>query len=200
MPLIETNALLINEKHPVRFLVQINRWVKAGKLVQIKRGAYLVTPEYRITPVFEPFLASALVRPSYISLEKALEFHGLIPDAIGTFTSVTTRRPVIYGVENLRFEYRHARSSLFWGYQAVVRNGQTGFIALPEKALLDLFYLTRRKISPDYLYELRLQNLDKINWTGLHEFACRFRNPRINKASIMLQNYYFESQAGNMNL
>jgi hypothetical protein len=41
--------------------------------------------------------------------------------------------------------------------------GQKAFVATPEKALLDLVHLQPGGDAPDYLRELRLQNLDRLD-------------------------------------
>jgi len=189
LPVVETKLFLPMVADPAGFLVQIGRWEKAGKLIRAKRGVYLLAREYRTKKVFEPFLAALLSKPSYISLEKALEFHGLIPEAIPVYTSITTRRPATYAVEGVRFEYRHIQTSLFQGYQSATRSGQTGFIATPEKSLLDLLYLHRGPVSEDSIEELRLQNTGIVNKEVLPARAEAFQKPRMVAAARLLVEY-----------
>lgn len=176
-PVIDTNILTAGVSDTGPLKVQVSRWVKAKKLIQAKRGIYLLADKYRKTAVYEPYLASLLKRPSYISLEKALEYHGLIPEAVPVFTSLTTKRQGRFVSGAGTFVYRHIKKPLFWGYESVTVNGQTGFIASPEKALLDLFYLNGMKVSQAYLKELRLQNVGKIDPKRLEASAKRFKNP-----------------------
>ena len=93
LPVIETRALqlLFAQKG---LEVQLIRWQKQGKILQLKRGYYVLQEKYRQVSVFEPSVAAILKSPSYISLEKALEMHHLIPDAVFAITSVTTGIPV----------------------------------------------------------------------------------------------------------
>ena len=59
-----------------------------------------------------------------------------------------------------------------FGYQlAELPKDQRAFVATPEKALLDLIYLQTGGDSPDYLSELRLQNLDRLNLEELRRYA-----------------------------
>ena len=85
--------------------------------------------------------------------------------------------------------YRHIKKTLFWGYNSVTVNGQTGFIASPEKALLDLFYINRVKVSFAFLKELRLQNIGRINKRKLLTAAERFKSPTILKAANTVNEY-----------
>jgi hypothetical protein len=47
------------------------------------------------------------------------------------------------------------------------------FVARPEKALLDLVYLSPRGDSSDYIRELRLQNFNSFDAPKLLKFAQR---------------------------
>ncbi len=179
MPVIETQILLAGISNPAPDKVQISRWQKSGKLIQVRRGVYLLAQTYRKSEFYEPYLAGLLKRPSYISLEKALEHHGLIPEAVMVYTSVTTKRPGRFLSPVGTFDYRHIKDSLFWGYNSVTVNRQTAFFASPEKALLDLFYLKRVPASLEYLQELRIQNAGKIDLGKLVTYAERFQKPGI---------------------
>jgi len=189
MPVINTEDLRIGGKDIASVEVQLNRWRKAGKLIQLKRGIYLLEQPYRKIEVYEPFIASLLVKPSYISLEKALEYHGLIPEAVTVYTCITTKRPVTFRTKIGIFNYRHIKPLLFWGYDSVTINKQSGFIASPEKALLDYFYLKGVKITIDYLEELRLQNIEKINPAKLQAYAEKFNKPGILRAAGVVKKY-----------
>lgn len=188
-PVVETKILLSGFSHPSSLQVHIGRWEQSGKLVKLKRGVYLPAEPYRRIKLWEPYLASLLKKPSYLSLEKALEFHGCIPEAVPVYTSVTTKRQVSFSSAEGIFSYRHIDPSLFWGYEGQTLRNQTALIALPEKALLDLLYLYRRKIPPGYIQELRLQNIDKFDLDRLLKYARRFDKPRIIKAAYQIREH-----------
>jgi len=192
LPVVQSETLLAGTSSPGSVLLQLARWHKAGKLIQLKKGTYLIAEPYRRTRPFEPFLAALLKYPSYVSLEKALSIHGLIPEGVPVVTSVTPKRPGEYRSEAGIFQYRSIQSSLFWGYQAIHKggrpnSGQTGFLARPEKALLDLVYLNRVRHLEDYFEELRLQNLESINLNRLTNDAKRFGKKRILQAARILK-------------
>jgi len=144
---------------------------------------------YRKVTVYEPYLASVIKKPSYISLEKALEYHSLIPESVTVFTSLTTARSGRFTSSAGTFEYRHIRESLFWGYNSVTVGGQTGFIASPEKALLDFFYFRRTGVTMEYIEELRLQNVKNIGLDKLFKYAERFKKPGILRFAELLKKY-----------
>ncbi|MBU2541279.1 MAG: hypothetical protein KJ593_05195 [Candidatus Omnitrophica bacterium] len=196
LPVINPEALLAGVSNPALVEVQISRWKKAGKIIQLKKGMYLLAEPYRKIEVYEPYLAAVLKTPSYISLEKAFEYHNLIPEATTVFTSVTTKREARFVSKAGIFDYRHIKESLFWGYSSVTVNKQTAFIASCEKALLDFFYVKRLKVSLDYLKGLRLQNLEKVNVKKLLEYAQRFKKPKMLKVAKAIKEYRVASKKG----
>ena len=105
-----------------------------------------------------------MVRPSYVSLQSALAFYGLIPDVVPATTGITTVRPGRWETPLGLFTFRHVQADLFFGYrQTDLGSGQQAFVATPEKALLDLVYLEPEGDTPAYLRELRLQNLERLD-------------------------------------
>ena len=164
--------------------LQMSRWVAAGKLVQLRRGLYALAPAWRkVEP--HPFVVSnALQRGSYVSMQSALAFHGVIPEHVPVVTSVGPRR-----AETLRnalgsFQFNHLGSRLSYGYTRVeVAARQFAFVARPEKALLDLVHLTAGGDSAAHLLSLRLQNPDAMNPQTLLEFAARSGKPKWMRAA-----------------
>ena len=186
LPVIQSEYLTAGQKNSLPLEVQLSRWKAAGKIIQLKRGVYVLAEPYRKMTIFEFHIAGILTQPSYISLEKALEFHDLIPEAVNTVTSVTSKAKGKFLTLIGRFEYRHIHESLFWGYQSVTLHQQTAFLALPEKALLDFFYLLPFEPNEYYLNEMRLQNLDLIDPHRLTKFANRFGKSKLHRVAEMI--------------
>jgi len=189
LPIIEVELILAGVPDPDPVKVQISRWVTAHKLVQLRRGVYVLPKAFRKIDVYEPYLAAILKKPSYISIEKALEYHDMIPEAVKIYTSVTTKRGRRFTTKLGIFNYQHIKNSLFWGYEAVTVNKQTAFFATPEKALLDLLYLKKIKATTDYLDGLRLQNFEKLNLKRLLEYGRRFKKPGMRRAARLIRKY-----------
>jgi predicted transcriptional regulator of viral defense system len=167
--------------------LQLSRWTSAGKLLQLRRRVYAIAPPYRkIEP--HPFLiANHLRRASYVSLQSALAHHGMIPELVPVTTSITTGRPEQLETPLGPFAFRHMKPALFFGYHQVeVERGQQAFVARPEKALLDLIYLTPGAGQESYLEELRLQRLEVFDQEALTDLAARFSKPKITRAADML--------------
>ncbi|MFC1808165.1 hypothetical protein ACFL0T_07385 [Candidatus Omnitrophota bacterium] len=189
LPVIDSEILASGMPDPKAIKVQLCRWQRSGKVIQLKRGIYILAENYRKVNIYDPYIASILKKPSYLSLEKALEFHNLIPEGVSVYTSVTTKRTAKYSSRLGVFDYRHIKSSLFWGYESVTVDAQTAFIASPEKALLDFIYLKGMKIDSAYLNELRLQNVERVNLQKLLSYAKRFQKPGILMAAEIIRKY-----------
>jgi len=182
-PVFNAGFLMAADADPQTVRVQLSRWVKAGRLVQLKRGLYTLAQPYRkIEP--QPFvLANSMKKASYVSLQSALSFYGMIPEHVPTVTSVTTQRPEQVDTELGLFVFRHIKKSWFCGYKQVdLGSGQKAFVAVPEKALLDLLYLTPHADTRDYLYELRLENLGSLNIDTMLQIAAGAKSAKLDRA------------------
>jgi predicted transcriptional regulator of viral defense system len=187
-PLFESALLLAGDVRPQAVHRQLSRWVRAGRVVQLRRGLYMLAPEYRSqTP--HPFLvANQLDHASYVSLQSALAHHGLLPEFVATTTSVTTRRPRTWQTAAGRFSYRHLKDSAFFGYHTVpVMPTQHARVASPEKALVDLLYLTPGSDEPAYLRELRLGHLSELDLRAAARIATRVQSARALRAVHALE-------------
>ena len=168
--------------------LQISRWVNDGKVIRLHKGLYSLSEPYRKADI-QPFvIANSLKKASYVSLQSALSWYGIIPEYVPAATCVTTERPQTIETPFGRFEFRHINNKYFWGYNKnELKSGQTAFIATPEKALLDIIYLTPASDNMEFLNELRLQNYEKINISILTQFAERFKSPKIKRAAGMIK-------------
>jgi len=186
-PVFETGLLLAGEVDPADVRRQLSRWTKAGRLVQLRRGLYTLSPPFqKVKP--HPFLiANRLVRGSYVSCQSALADYGLIPEHVPVVTSVTTKRPGRWDTPLGSYQFRHIKTGLFWGYRLTdLGAGQRAFVARPEKALLDLIYLQSGGNSLEYLQELRLQNLERLDLDELERQADGANSPKLRRAAAVV--------------
>ena len=183
-PVFETGLLLAGEVDPADVRRQLSRWTSSGRLYQLRRGLYALAPPFqRIAP--HPFvIANRMVRSSYVSCQSALAHYDLIPEYVPVTTSVTTLRPGRWETPLGVFEFRHLKIDLLSGYRLTdLGKGQKAFVASPEKALLDLIHLHPGADSPDYLRELRLQNLERLSLDELRRIASLSRSPKLQRAA-----------------
>jgi len=105
-------------------------------LLRLKKGVYLSA--FNPPDSFE--IANALYTPSYISLESALNYYGLLPQFPYSVTSVSPKKSKKLFIDEKEFEYVQISDKLYWDFR---RDGQT-VIASPEKALLDMIYIVSK--------------------------------------------------------
>jgi predicted transcriptional regulator of viral defense system len=65
--------------------------VKNGDLISLKRGIYVFSEKYRTSPLNYISIANILHKPSYVSFEYALSYHGLIPERVYTITTAAPK-------------------------------------------------------------------------------------------------------------
>ena len=182
-PLFETGLLLAGDQNPTDVRRQLSRWVSAGLVYQLRRGLYALAPPYQKTKPHPFVVANMLVRASYVSLQSALAYYGHIPEYTPGVTGVTTGRPWHRQTPLGDYQFRHIQTHWFHSYQRLaLGNGQYAFVALPEKALLDLIALTPGGDQPSYLSELRLQSLDKLDLNRLTRLAEESNRPKLRRA------------------
>jgi predicted transcriptional regulator of viral defense system len=165
--------------------VQLARWMKAGRLIGLRRGVYTLGADDRRTPPVPAVLANLMYRPSYISGLWALGHYDMIPEHVVWYTSVTPRMPRHFENAEGVFDYRHVKQDLFFGYcEEPVAGGQAMLVAVPEKALLDYWHLSPGEWTAPRLEEMRYQNCGRVDERRLREFARRFRSPRLERAVV----------------
>ncbi len=187
-PVFETGLLLAGDVDPNHIRRQLTRWTKAGRLFQLRRGLYALAPPFqRVKP--HPFVvANRMVRGSYVSCQSALAHHGLIPEYVPVVISVTSARPGRWDTPLGSYIYRHIRPAYLRGYvMQEMDAGQSAMVAKPEKALLDLIYLTPGGDSEAFLKGLRLQHLDRLDLVELRKQANIFQRPKLQRAIALLQ-------------
>lgn len=136
-------SLLVGYRRPND---KIADWLAKGVLLPVRRGLYVLGPDYRDGPISLPLVANVLYGPSCVSLEYALSWHGLIPEGVFGVTSVTARRSRVVSTPLGRFSYAHLPPRAY-GVGIRMEQGPGGvsfLMASPEKALCDLIMLTRR--------------------------------------------------------
>ena len=182
-PLFESSLLLAGQVDPVDIGRQLSRWVKSGRIMQLRRGLYALAPPYRkVAP--HPFLvANAIVGGSYVSCHSALSYYGMISERVPLTTSVGTRRPLFKSTLLGDYRFHNISEGLLFSYALIeVAERQYAYIATPEKALLDLVHLVRAGERLQYLRRLRLCSLDKISAQRLEEIAGKSGSPKISRA------------------
>ena len=122
---------------------KISRLTASGELIRLKKGLYLPVPENGDNAAPPELIANMLFGPSYVSLESALSFYGMIPERVYSVRSVTTKRGRVFETPVGRFDYSKARRDYFSiGIRPVFRESVCFLIAAPEKAICDMIIMT----------------------------------------------------------
>lgn len=194
--LFDASTLLAGPDSPPEVRRQLSRWVASGRVIQLRRGLYALAPPFARASPNVLSIASRVRKPSYVSLQSALSYHGAIPESVPSVTSVTTGRPGRFETALGDFLYRHLGRGLFWGYREVeVGEGGSAYIALPEKALLDLFYFTSGRIRSSFVRELRLAP-DVLDSQSLQRFANQAAKPKLIRAAALTVRVLGEEKQG----
>jgi hypothetical protein len=194
--LFDSSMLLAGADPPPAVRRQLSRWVASGRLVQLRRGLYAVAPPFARAAPDVLAVAARIRRPSYVSLQSALSYHGVIPESVHSVTSVTTGRPGRYETALGHFTYRHVGPQLFWGYREVgAGGGGSAYVALSEKALLDLFHLTPGDITASFVRELRLAP-GAVDGKSLLRCARRAARPKLIRAAAVAVRVLEEAARG----
>lgn len=177
-PVFTSSLLRAGDVDQVDLGRQLSRWVASGKLLQLRRSVYALPEVYQGRKPHPFEVANLLERPSYVSLESALSYHGVIPEAVFVTTSVTTSRAGEFETALGRYGYRHIGPSLFWGYATEPIGGADVLVARPEKALLDLVHLRPGADELAFIEGLRL-DADRLDQKVLDDMARRTGKPKL---------------------
>ena len=146
--LFERQLARLLDGSPQRRHHLVNRAMKAGDLVRLRRGTYVLNAKYRNVPPHPFALAQAFVPGSYVSFETALAHHSWIPEAVHVTASVTPNRKS-YELEHSTFgsfSFHPLATQPGYFLELVVRQQlqqQTMLVAKPFRALMDLVCLRK---------------------------------------------------------
>ncbi len=118
---------------------------KNGSIIRLKKGLFVVSPETSQQTISRELVANHLYGPSYISLESALSFYGLIPEKVFAIRSVTSKRAKRFSTPLGNFEYLTIPQDYYsiGIRQEIVNNEYAYLIASPEKAICDMIWSVR---------------------------------------------------------
>jgi hypothetical protein len=183
---------------------KITELLKQGIIIRIKKGIYIFGKKYARQPFSRELLANLIYGPSYVSLDYALHYHGLIPERVEALTSITSGRTRRFTTPVGLFTYHGVPINAY--YTGITRieleGGRSFLIATPEKALADKIYTDRGtgirtqaamsvylleslRIDPEDMSGLDTERLNDItkhyksrNLDILCDFVCRIRAER----------------------
>ena len=125
-------------------LDKIGDWVEKGYLIQLRRGLYIPGPNSGLILPELFTISNHLYGPSYISLESALSFWGLIPERVFGVYAISLQRSKVMETPVGRFEYRNMSDRYYYlGVNSIsLTSKQRVLMANKEKAVIDKIVLT----------------------------------------------------------
>lgn len=166
-------------------------WQTKGYLNKLKNGCYAFSD---LKPTeYNRFLASnKLYEPSYVSMESALSYYGVIPEGVYSVQAISTRKTKNFSNALGTFHYHSLKSSLYFGYRLVHEGDSIPFrIATLEKTLLDFLYLRSDIDCMEALEALRWNRdiLAAIDWPILEQYLELFNSRTLRKKTELLHTY-----------
>ncbi|MDH8701700.1 putative transcriptional regulator of viral defense system [Dysgonomonadaceae bacterium PH5-43] len=115
-----------------------------GKIIRLKRGLYVVSPDVSKQLLSVELISNHIYGPSYVSMESALSYYGLIPEQVYNVRSMTINRSKKFENSIGNFEYITVNKNYYsiGIKQQTVESKYTFLIATPEKALCDMIIAT----------------------------------------------------------
>ena len=177
---------------------KISDLLRRGEIIRIKKGIYIFGSAYARRPFSREILANMLYGPSYVSLDYALHYHGLIPERAEAVTSVTCGRNRRFATPVGLFIYRSVPLA---GYaegidRVEIEGGRAFLMATREKALADRIRDDRRsgvRSAGDMRrYLLESLRIDPAGLVGmdsarLEAIAALYRSRRIRLAASVVR-------------
>lgn len=173
----------------------LNRWVKAGHLIALKRGVYMHRRFYekrRPEAAFSSVVSAILLPQSYLSLEFVLQKYNILTEITYPVTAVTGKNTRTITNPLGSFVYRHIRPELYTGFEIREAYGIPYAQASLAKALFDFLYLRPMAVNTLSLHnnlaeELRL-NLDELTGQDRNEFIHYIAASKVSKMIRVLKN------------
>jgi predicted transcriptional regulator of viral defense system len=153
----------------------------AGKIIRLKKGLYVVDPQVSRIPLSTELIANHLYAPSYVSMQTALRYYGLIPEAVYTTQSMTLKHSRNFDTPLGRFQYQMiSREAFAVGITYINKQNYSFLIATPEKALCDLI-ANSPQVNLRYLKDVEtfleedirmdMEEVKKMNLTLFQNYA-----------------------------
>jgi predicted transcriptional regulator of viral defense system len=172
-------------------LGNLDRWEKEEKIIQLKRGWYIFGDAI-LTEKDLWLISNRIYQPSYVSLESALSYYGVIPEGVRQVSGITTNKTATFENNIGVFNYASIKTDLNFGYGIIEYENQGIKLAHIEKALLDLFYLRSDIQDVEDLEMLRLNKdiiNEKLSEQRFRQYLEIFSSPRIERLVKLLDQY-----------
>jgi hypothetical protein len=195
--IFDKKSLSLLEKDSNNLNANLKYWLKNSDLVTLKNGSYLFKDKYNKESNKDGYLeyiASQLLRPSYLSLEYVLNKYQMLSEPARALTSVSVKSTREFLNELGVWRYYFLPTKLFLGYKIKYFKNQPVAEASKAKALFDFLYLRFRRgqvATAESLENLRLnlENMEKKDWRELDSYFKLLSATRWQKLNKLLKKY-----------
>ncbi|MEO8230696.1 MAG: hypothetical protein ABI638_00305 [Ignavibacteriota bacterium] len=161
----EISELLSISKESAK--VSANRYVKSDLLTRLKNNLYITTDKFKSLSEEELFkLANLIQVPSYISFTTALSYSNISSQQLqGVIESAALKRTKSITAKNIQFKFFLLKKEFYNNF--ILSNNF--FIAVPEKAMADIVYLSSMSRYQCDFEAIDFKKVDKNIVTNLLE-------------------------------
>lgn len=169
---IQSLRIMTECKNSQKLTQSLHYYVKEGKICNPRRGIY-TKATYN-----EQEMACSLFRPAYISLEYVLQRAGVVFQYDDAITCVSYLNRIVE-IDDKTYQFRIINPELWIGMEGI-RQDDNILIATPERAFLDMVYL-----SAGNCY---LDNLHPLNKTKVKQLLPLYQSKVLTERVIKLLN------------
>ena len=151
---IQSLRIMTECKNSQKLTQSLHYYVKEGKICNPRRGIY-TKATYN-----EQEMACSLFRPAYISLEYVLQRAGVVFQYDDAITCVSYLNRIVE-IDDKTYQFRIINPELWIGMEGI-RQDDNILIATPERAFLDMVYLSEGNCYFDNLHPLNKTKVKQL--------------------------------------
>lgn len=151
---IQSLRIMTECKNSQKLTQSLHYYVKEGKICNPRRGIY-TKATYN-----EQEMACSLFRPAYISLEHVLQRAGVVFQYDDAITCVSYLNRIVE-IDDKTYQFRIINPELWIGMEGI-RQDDNILIATPERAFLDMVYLSAGNCYFDNLHPLNKTKVKQL--------------------------------------
>jgi len=152
---------------------KVSALIENGDIISLKNGLYVVSEKHRSEKLIIELIANQIYGPSYVSLDSALAYYGLIPEKVSVVSSICSKRSRKFKNSLGHFYYFSAKPDYFEiGVNSISIDNRHHFLmASIEKAICDKIIFTQNLniVSIKSMELFLVENL-RFDFSGIQEF------------------------------
>lgn len=151
---IQSLRMLTKSENSQKLTQSLHYYIKEGKIRNPRRGIY-TKASYN-----EQEMACSLFRPAYISLEYVLQRAGVVFQYDDTITCISYLNRIVE-IDDKTYRFRIINPELWIGMEGIEQHDNI-LIATPERAFLDMVYLSAGNCYFDNLHPLNKTKVKQL--------------------------------------